>query len=75
MVHGLWDATDCEPKTAKVQTINLERSQPARTRLVTFKELDEFVGQIDKWIADYTKLGRELGFPRKFGETKSIFTD
>jgi hypothetical protein len=75
LIHGLWDSTDCEPRTAKVQTINLERSEPLRERLVTVEELDQLVVQIDDWIADYVKLGRELGFPRRFGETKSIFED
>jgi hypothetical protein len=75
LIHGLWDSTGCEPKTANVQTINLERSEPLRMRLVTVEELDQLVVQIDDWIADYVKLGRELGFPRRFGETKSIFDD
>jgi hypothetical protein len=75
LIHGLWDSTDCEPKTAKVQTVNLERSQPIRSRLITVKELDQLVVQIDEWIADYIKLGRELGFPRRLGETRSIFLD
>jgi hypothetical protein len=75
LIHGLWDSTGCEPKTAQVQTINLERSEPLRMRLVTVKELDQLVVQIDNWIADYIKLGRELGFPRRFGQTKSIFDE
>jgi hypothetical protein len=75
LIHGLWDTTDCEPKTAMVQTVNLERSEPVRSRLVTTKELDQLVVQIDKWIADYIELGRELGFPRRPGDTKSMLLD
>jgi hypothetical protein len=75
LCHGLWDTTGCEPKTAKVQTVNLERSQPLRDRIVTLDELDQLVVQIDKWIADYVELGRELGFPRRAGETKSMLVD
>jgi hypothetical protein len=75
LVHGLWDTTGCEPQTAKVQTINLERSQPIRLRTIGTKELDELMAQIDDWIADYIKLGRELAFPRKRGLLNSFFDD
>jgi len=43
-----------------VQTINLERSKLVRSRLITVEELNQFVVQIDEWIADYIKRGREL---------------
>ncbi len=75
LIHGLWDTTDCAPKTAMVQTINLERSEPVRSRLVTVEELNGLVVQIDQWIADYIKLGHELGFPRRPGDSNSIFAD
>jgi hypothetical protein len=74
-VHGIWDTTGCEPKTAEVQTVNLERTEVIRSRLVTVHDLDELVRDINEWIADYVKLGRELGFPRRPGETKSILSD
>ena len=74
LIHGLWDTTDCAPKTAMVQTINLERSEPVRSRLVTIEELNGLVVQIDEWIADYIKLGHELGFPRHPGKSESIFS-
>jgi hypothetical protein len=75
LIHGLWDTTDCEPKTAIVQTINLERSKPIQSHLVTVKILDELVSQIDKWIAAYIELGRKLGFPRRPGDAKSMLLD
>jgi hypothetical protein len=74
-IHGVWDTTDCEPKTASVQTVNLERAEIIKSRLVTVQDLNHLVADINEWIADYIKLGRELGFPRKPGETKSIFAD
>jgi hypothetical protein len=44
-------------------------------RLITVEELDQLVVQIDNWIADYIKLGRELGFPRRPTDTKSMLLD
>jgi hypothetical protein len=73
--HGIWDTNGCEPKTALIQTVNLERTEVIRTRLVTVADLNELVIEINEWIADYIKLGRELGFPRRPGETKSMFAD
>jgi hypothetical protein len=75
LVHGLWDSTGCAPLTVNVQSISLERTQPEVTRLVTIQELDELVVQINEWIADYIEHGRDLGFPRRPGETQSIFSD
>jgi hypothetical protein len=75
LMHGLWDTTNCEPKTAKVQTVNLERSAPVIIRLITIEELDQLVVQIDNWIAEYIKLGRELGFPKRPGDAKSMLLD
>jgi hypothetical protein len=34
-VHGHWDTTNCEPRTALVHTINLDRNEVIRERLVT----------------------------------------
>jgi hypothetical protein len=73
--HGIWDTTGCEPKTAAIQTVNLERTEVIRTRLVTVADLNDLVIGINEWIADYIQLGRELGFPRRPGETKSMFAD
>jgi hypothetical protein len=74
-VHGIWTTVDCEPKTALVQTVNLDRSEIIKTRLVTSQDLNELVIDINDWINDYVALGRELGFPRHRGGTKSIFAD
>jgi hypothetical protein len=75
-VHGTWTTVGCEPKTALVETVNLERKEIIKTRLVTPRDLNELIiAEIDDWIADYVTLGRELGFPRHRGGTKSIFAD
>jgi hypothetical protein len=74
-VHGIWTTKDCEPKTAMVQTVNLDRSEIIRTRLVTLKDLNDLIVDIDAWINDYVTLGRELGFPRHRDQTTSIFLD
>jgi hypothetical protein len=74
-VHGTWSTIGCEPKTALVETVNLERKEIIRTRLVTEKDLNDLIVEIDDWIADYVTIGRELGFPRHRGGTKSIFAD
>jgi hypothetical protein len=74
-LHGLWDTTGCEPKTAMVETVNFQRSQIISSRLVTPNDLNQLVIEIDDWIAAYVKLGRELGFPRRRGESKSLFSD
>jgi hypothetical protein len=74
-IHGHWDTTNCEPKSALIQTINLDRNEIIKERLVTKKDLADLVADIEEWISDYVALGRELGFPRNRGETKSIFAD
>jgi hypothetical protein len=74
-VHGNWDSTGCEPKTALIQTVNLYRTEVIKERLVTKQDLSDLVADIDEWIRDYVTLGRELGFPRHRGDTKSIFAD
>jgi hypothetical protein len=74
-VHGHWDTTGCEAKTALIQTVNLDRTEIIRERLVTPKDLADFLADIDDWINDYVILGRKLGFPRHRGDAKSIFAD
>jgi hypothetical protein len=74
-VHGIWNTEGCEPKTALVETVNLERAEIIKARLGTPKDLNDLVIDIDDWINDYVRLGRELGFPRHLGGTKSIFAD
>jgi hypothetical protein len=74
-IHGIWSPDGCEPKTALVETVNLDRAEIIKGRLVTIEDLNELLIEIDEWIADYVKLGRELGFPRHRGGTKSIFSD
>jgi hypothetical protein len=75
IMHGIWDPTGCEPGSAIINTSNLERVEIIRSRLVTARDLDDLLDEIDGWIADYVALGRELGFPRHRGETKSMFFD
>jgi hypothetical protein len=74
-VHGMWDETDCEPGTALVQTVNLDRREIIRSRLVTFQDIYDLIGEIDMWIDDYVALGRKLGFPRHAGQAVSMFND
>jgi hypothetical protein len=74
-VHGHWDTIGCEPRTALVQTVNLDRAEIIRERLVTPNDLRDLLIDIDDWIADYVTLGRELGFPRHRGGDRSIFAD
>jgi hypothetical protein len=75
LVHGQWDSTDCETGTSLVTTVNLERNEIIRSRLVTTHDLEELSSEIDDWIQDYVTLGTKLGFPRNAGESKSIFLD
>ena len=74
-IHGMWTTAGCEPKTALVETVNLERNEIIKTRLVTPQDLNNLVIDIDDWVVDYVALGRELGFPRHREGTKSIFAD
>jgi hypothetical protein len=74
-VHGIWDETNCEPGTALVQTVNLDRVEIIRSRFVTVHDLNDLLVEIDAWIDDYVALGRKLGFPRHVGQTISIFSD
>jgi hypothetical protein len=75
LVHGIWNARDCPPGTAIVNTANLDRTEMIKDRLVTVAELDELVEQIEEWIKDYAILGAKLGFPRNKGATKSLFVE
>lgn len=72
-VHGNWEATDCEPGTALIQTVRFDRADVIRERLVSQQDLTDLLTDIDDWIRDYVILGRELGFPRHRGDDKSIF--
>lgn len=74
-VHGLWDVTNCDAGTALIQTVNLNRQEVVKFRLVTSADLDEHLVETNNWIADYVELGKELGFPRRQGGTKSIFLE
>jgi hypothetical protein len=75
LMHGMWDTTNCEPDTALIETVNLDRPEIIRSRLVTTHDLDDLMREIDGWIDDYVALGRKLGFPRNRGDTKSMFSD
>jgi hypothetical protein len=74
LAHGIWGEGP-EPQTALIQTVGLDRPEIIRTRLVTVHDLNQLVIEINHWIEDYVALGRKLGFPRRGGESKSIFDD
>jgi hypothetical protein len=75
LVHGQWDTTRCEPKTALVETVNLDRAEIIKSRLVSLHDLNDLRADIETWIGDYVALGRELGFPHYRGQTTSMFAD
>lgn len=75
LVHGLWDPDGCEAGTCVVNTYNWKRSEIIRGELVTAAELDDLLDDLNEWVSDYIRLGKQLGFPRKRGESKSIFLD
>lgn len=75
LVHGTWNAEGCDPLTCLVETVNLDRNEIIRARLITTHDLDDLSCEIDRWIDDYVELGRRLGFPRHRGAGKSIFSD
>ncbi len=75
LMHGLWNPERCDLGTCLVNTAKWERSEVIREWLVTTTELDSLVDEINEWISDYAKVGRKFGFPRRRGETKSIFDD
>jgi hypothetical protein len=73
LVHGVWDGTGCIAGTAIINTVRLERSEIIKGTLVTCSDLDQFLIEIDNWLADYAEIGRRLGFPRLADSDKSIF--
>lgn len=75
LIHGLWDPTHCEPGTCLVQNSGWKRVEITREWLVTTADLDQLISDCDSWIMDFVKLGIQFNFPRKRGETKSIFLD
>ncbi len=75
LVHGFWDTTGCDQGTALIQTVNLDRSEIIRSRLITPQDLNDLSNDVDSWIEDYLILGRELGFPRHRGQEISMFSD
>lgn len=75
LVHGVWTDDGCEPGTCLVNTVRWDRNEIIRDWLVTTADLDELLGHIDDWIADFMTTGLKFGFPRRKGETKSIFAD
>jgi hypothetical protein len=74
-MHGLWNPVGCEPGTCLVSTAKWERAEIVRNWLVTTTDLDEFHNLIDEWLVEFQDVGRQFGFPRRRGETKSIFAD
>jgi hypothetical protein len=75
LIHGLWNPDGCEGGTCLVATFNWKHSEVVREWLITTADLQELVDGINEWIADYIALGKKLGFPRKRGDTKSIFDE
>jgi hypothetical protein len=75
LVHGLWNAKDCDPKTAIVNTVSLDRAEIIKDRLVTIGDLDELIEHIEAWIKDYAILGAKIGFPRNKNATQSLFVE
>jgi hypothetical protein len=75
LVHGIWDPTGCELQTCLVNTVKWERTEVIRQWMVTVTDLDQLVSDINEWIADFIELGKRFGFPRRRGDTKSIFLD
>lgn len=73
LVHGLWDATDTDAGSAFVDTAGWNRAEIIHSRLVTTRDLDEFLVDLQDWVNDFVTLGKRFGFPRSQGETKSIF--
>jgi hypothetical protein len=72
LVHGLWDATGCQSGACQVHSF---KSGRFTSWLVTTAELDELIGHINKWTAEFIALGQRFGFPRRRGEARSIFND
>ncbi len=72
LVHGLWDTTGCQTGTCQVHSFKCGRFT---SWLVTTAELDELIGHINKWTAEFIALGQRFGFPRRRGEARSIFSD
>ncbi|UPJ52490.1 hypothetical protein IVB30_14740 [Bradyrhizobium sp. 200] len=75
LVHGLWHTMGCAPKTALVNTTNLDRAEIIRDRLITVSDLDQLVDDIETWVKDYATLGARIGFPRNRGVPASLFVD
>ncbi len=72
LVDGLWDTTGCEKGTCQVHSFKSGRSA---SWLVTAAELDELIQHINAWTIEFITLGQKFGFPRRQGETQSIFKD
>ena len=75
LVHGIWNASGRESGTVMVNTVNLDRAEIIRDRLVTIADLDDLAREIETWIEDYASLGAKIGFPRNQGATLSIFIE
>jgi hypothetical protein len=73
-IHGLWEPGK-EPQTALVQTTGWQRPEIIRSRLVTITDLDQLLAEFDDFMRSYVELGIRFRFPRKRGETDSIFLD
>ena len=71
-IHGVWEL-GTEPGTALVQTTGWQRPEIIRTRLVTTTDLDHLLADFDNFMRSYIELGIRFGFPRRRGESRSIF--
>ncbi len=75
LAHGIWDHTGCEPDTCSVTTFNWQKSEIMKAWLITASDLDDLLDGIHEWLREYVRLGIKYNFPRRAGETESIFSD
>jgi hypothetical protein len=71
-VHGIWEVGP-EAGTALVETTGWQRPEIIRSRLVTTTDLDNLLADFDNFLLRFIELGILFGFPRKRGESHSIF--
>jgi hypothetical protein len=71
-IHGVWDLGP-EPVTAIVQTTGWQRPEIIRSRLITTTDLDHLLADLDNFMLRFVELGIAFKFPRKRGETHSVF--
>lgn len=73
-VHGVWE-TGPQPGTALIQTTGWQRAEIIRSGLVTVTDLDQLLADFDHFMREFVELGIRFNFPRRKGETTSVFAD